>query len=240
MIKYTAIIVIILLLILCLLKLDIITNNQPVSLIYATDFNIKNNIRNLAIMGCTPHPTNFLQKNQNISLKNINLKEFLDIQDLENSFEDLINCCRDNEVDHLLIPYLPVHYIKLKEILDNNFIKEITYFLDSSSAEIKEIITKVKNKLNYDKNITIILPTKKSLKQIPNYELSYEDRIAYLIKQLPKLKGINNLDNIIIINNKGSRQNEELINYLKYEYLFEKPIRYRIATLNKEKFYKYY
>lgn len=241
MIKYIAIILTILLSTLGIYKLGIFTDAQPVSLISSNKFRISNNIKRLAIMGCTPHPSSYLEKNidKKISLKNLKLKDFLDIQDLEDSLEQLIKCCMDNQADHLLIAHLPIHYVKLKEMLGNNFIKEMTYFLNSIGPEMKEIVTKVKNKLKYEKNITIILPAKESLAKIPNHELSYEDRILYLIKQFPRFLGINYLDKIIIINNKGSRQNDGLINYLKYEYLFEKPIKYEIASLNKERFYKY-
>lgn len=76
--------------------------------------------------------------------------------------------------------------------------------------------------------------------QIPELITQQNDRIRYLIKQFPTLKNINDsaLDTITIINNEQSSEDEMLIAYLKYEYLFEKPIEYHTSSLGKPRFHQ--
>lgn len=211
--------------------------------IYTSEiFYIPKNVKHLALLGCTPQPGKFVQQKCNVeALKNIKLNEFLDIEYLRDSFTTVLTLCKNNNIDHLLIAYLPVYFVDLKQILGSQFIEGSIDFFNAIKPQIQNLLQDIQNDMHCAVPITIIIPTIAKLKQIPNRRIDNAERIQFLIKQFPKIGNLNSshIEMITIINNKGSDQNEDIINYLSYEYLLDKKLNYGVLETNKEKFHKY-
>ncbi len=215
---------------------------ERVNVYTGTTFFIPAQVRNLALLGCTPQPSIYLQNKDNRRfLSSIKLNKLLDIDYLKDSFEQTITLCKHNSVDHLLIAYLPIYFSDIKQSNPETFIDDCTTFLENIAPQIKTLIEEIMKTMDYSIPVTIILPTRKELEKVPSGRMTNKQRIQFLIKQFPQLINLNTSDLriITIINNKNSDQNEEIINYFEYEYLFNKPIEYSILSTDKEKFHKY-
>jgi hypothetical protein len=174
-------------------------------------------------------------------LKDLKLGDFVDARDLRDSFRQVLLSCKKNNVDHLLIAYLPIYFVELRKLLKNDFTTGCTLFLKSLGPQIQKLLTEVAHELQSTLPVTLIMPPAHALARVPIVTLSSEDRVRYLIKQFPLLDGIDysNLETLTIINNQGSEQNTGLIDYLRYEYLYNKPLTYRIVETDKKHFHKY-
>ncbi len=211
--------------------------NQPaikVQVYQGDSFRIPSNCKHLALLGCTPHPIHYLKDHGNDVrlLETIALDSFLDVHYVRNSFDQTFTRCKEFAIDHLLIAYLPIYYIGMRSILGDKFIYGCKQFFRQIIPEITELIKESAASIGYDGGITLIIPTNHQLSHVPHQLAEPADRIRYLIKQFPVLKNISQsiLQTITIINNKASDEDDMLINYLKYEYLYEKPIVYKNVT----------
>ena len=203
-------------------------------------FYIPQKCTNIALLGCTPHPMAYLRKHDDADLKNLTLNDFLDRDYLIDSFIKTFLICNERHIDHLIIAYLPIHFVEIRQLLGNQFISQCPIFLNNIAQEVKQIIEKVKKDVGFENEVTLIIPPMHQLARIPNKIDSFEERVRYLIKQFPLLKNISqsSLTTITVINNKSSDEDDKLIDYLKYEYLFEKSLVFEKCAIGKERFHK--
>ncbi|HEX2977760.1 MAG TPA: hypothetical protein VHO47_01430 [Candidatus Babeliales bacterium] len=213
---------------------------ERVRIYTAINFEIPKNCKTLGIIGCTPHPTQYLKDNPHASFDQISLQEFLDVAYMEDSFYKTFEQCKQQNIDHLLIAYLPIYFVEMKRLKDAHFIKTCRSFFSSIKEEVKELIKKTAKKSNYLGEITLILPAEEQLLKIPAFLENADERIAYLVKQLPSLKNLSSSDlkTVVIINNVECTESEKIIELLKYEYLFERKIEYLSCAIGKERFHK--
>ncbi len=130
----------------------------------------------------------------------------------------------------------------MHHLVHHRFISGSRLFLKKIVPQMQQLIKEEARKLNCTTSITIVAPPRSALKKVPSSRILIDDRIRYLIRQFPHLNGISDseLDTIVIINNHGEDdQNDNIIRYFKYEYLFEKPIKYEAINTNKPKFHQY-
>ncbi len=173
----------------------------------------------------------------------LTLEDLIDINDLEDSFKQVLHLCIKNKVDHLLIAYLPIYFVKMKMLTGKKFIEQSHEFMTIIAPQVARFIENIAQKEQITIPITIVVPPKEALEKVPSSIISKEDRVRYLIKQFPKLT-LTDTQTILIINNKGSSnkgssQNDGIIRYLKYEYLFDKPLTYEVCETDKKRFHKY-
>lgn len=210
--------------------------------IYTGDhFSIPHDCRHIALLGCTPHPTQYLAEHGNNAncLRNMSIDSFLDVAYVTDSFDETFKICKKQGVDHLIIAYLPIYFIRMRTVLGNQFVTCCRIFFDRIIAEMKQLIEHAAQQSEYTGKITVIIPPDYQLARVPESIATKEDRIRYLIKQFPSLKNITNsaLETITIVNNEQSSEDEMLISYLKYEYIFEKPITYNTCSIGKKQFH---
>ncbi len=204
---------------------------------------LKRDDKHVAFLGCTPHPTKYLKElpNHHIAILNeITLSKIIDIDDLFDSFCKTLFICKNNNVDHLIIAYLPIYFMELKQLLGKNFIQGIQQFFKNIVPSIIMLISQAKIHSRYTGNITLILPPVDQLTLIPEHFNHPATRTAYLAKQFPRIKNIDAcpIETITIINNENDAESRELINYFSYTYLLKKPITYQIHAIGKKRFHK--
>lgn len=205
-----------------------------------TTFAVPQGCKRLALLGCTPHPTEYLShKKDPKTMANLTLKDFLDRDDLKDSFTQVLKICEDNKVDHLLIAYLPIYFVSMRKLLQERFVDECEIFLHTIAPQIADVIKTLKKELGISVPVTLVIPSREALEKTPRAIGSSEDRVRYSIKQFPHLDGIDHLEDILIINNKGSSQNDGIIRYLRYEYLLEPPVSYTTRETSKKRFHAY-
>lgn len=210
----------------------------------SNSFTIPYTTKRLGLVGWTPHPAHYIKTHgySRKKMRNLKLDEFLDVEYLRDSFDQVLLLCKQYNIDHLLIAYLPVYFIDMHELTHNKFVSGARLFFKSVVPQIQQLIQEEAQKLKCTTNITIIVPPHAALKKVPSSRIPIDDRIRYLIKQFPQLKNFSNseLETIVIMNSQGEDdQNDNIIRYLKYEYLFEKPVKYETINTNKPKFHKY-
>ncbi len=213
-----------------------------VKLYRGTAFRVPRTCKKLAILGSTPHPTQFLANGGNIhDLKKINLQDFLDMEYLCTSWRNTLQLCMHNNIDHLLVTYLPGHFVAQRQAYPLPiYEREMYSFLRRIAAHIVDVIRATAHELGCIIPITLIVPPRSMLKAVPEAFDSDEHRIQHYIRSLPRLKGIAHKPlHIAIINNRGSDQNEAIMRYLSYEYILQAPLRFSVLELEKEKFHVY-
>lgn len=211
-----------------------------VQVVTRTTFTVVPGYKRVALLGCTPHPTAYLSQSNHKEMAHLELKDFLDLAYLKDSFIQVLKICEDQKIDHLLIAYLPAYFVKMRQQLKEQFVKECQIFLHTVAPQIATFIRKLKKELALTVSVTIVVPPRESLEKVPANLSSFEERIRYLIKQFPRLDGIGHLESILIINNKSSSTEDSgIINYFKYEYLFEPPVRYLTSETTKKRFHQY-
>jgi hypothetical protein len=197
----------------------------------------------IALLGCTPHPTAYLRKQgAHLSLlENIRLEDFLDIPYLQDSFHTTFIRCKEQAVDQLIIAYLPIYYMEMRTLLGVEFITGCHLFFKQLAPSIMQLIKMNAEAVGYDGTVTLIFPTDEQLNRVPSALDETEDRYRYLVKQFPRLHNLerSSVNTISIINNQASVEDDELIRYFKYEYLFEKRVAYKKMNIGKERFHKY-
>lgn len=204
---------------------------------------LKRDDKHVAFLGCTPHPTKYLKglpNDHKAILNEITLSNIIDIDDLLDSFCKTLFICKNNNVDHLIIAYLPIYFMELKQLLGKNFIQGIQEFFKNIVPSIILVISQAKSHSRYTGNITLILPPVDQLKLIPLHFKYPATRTAYLAKQFPRIKNIDAypIETITIINNENDAESQELINYFSYTYLLKKPITYQVHAIGKKRFHK--
>ena len=214
---------------------------QDIALYKGCSFKVPATCKHLALLGCTPHPTHYIKQGGKVDLCYLKLADFLDVTQLRDSFSQVPILCKNNKIDHLLIAYLPIYFVELQALLKNNFVSSCNIFLAVTASQVVSLLRELKNKLYPELSISLVLPNDEALRQVPSQKVSVEDRIRYSIKQFPRLRNIKEsvLEVITIINNKNSGQDDGIINYMKYEYLFEKTLLYKILETSKTKFHTY-
>ena len=210
--------------------------------IYTGDhFFIPDECKHLALIGCTPHPTQYLVDHGNNKelIRNLHIDDFLDIEYVTDSFVRTFEICKEQRVDHLIIAYLPIYFVRMRPILGNTFVSDCRMFLNNIVPEISKLIARALQQTEYQGKATLIVPPDSQLARVPQSIDNKDDRIRYLIKQFPRLKNITGsaIDTITIINNEQSSEDEMLIAYLKYEYLYDKPIKYCTCSTGKKRFH---
>lgn len=216
-------------------------NDTNVQVYTGDTFYIPAGCRNLGLLGCTPHPAHYLKEHGNDAqlLETITLSTFLDVDYVRDSFDRTFALCNVHQIDHLLIAYLPIYYIGLKQQLGDQFMSGCRHFFSRIVPEITSLITKSAVAVGYHGGVTLIIPPDYQLALVPQQLADTAERMRYLIKQFPKLNNISQseLQTITIINNKNSDEDDMLVNYFKYEYLYEKPVEYKKCDTGKERFH---
>lgn len=205
-------------------------------------FYVPKSCKHLGILGSTPHPTLYVKKQKQLDLQAIKLQDFLDITALKDSFTKTVQLCEKQGIDHLLIAYLPVYYAKLKNEFGERASSMVSIFLRSISPQIRELIQDVLISMDSALPVTLMLPTYNELKRIPDEVVSEEQYAQFLIKQFPALDwSDSDLQYITIINTKldEGEQNNAIERYLQYEYLYNKPVQFMQAAIEKPRFHTY-
>ncbi len=208
-------------------------------------FRVPRSCKHLALLGSTPHPTAFLSKqNYSInSLRKLPLSRFLDVDYLKESFKQALTQCTEAHIDHLLITYLPAHFYEMRAHLPAyEYERGIRYFLRSIKPQIASLITEVADELKCSFPITVVLPTKKSIQEVPSSFTSSEQRVQHYIRSFPTLSNLSKTKslNLSIINNKGSQEQTAYIEkYLSYEYVLTAHFNFQLLELNHTKFHRY-
>ncbi len=202
-------------------------------------FTVPTGCKRVALLGCTPHPMVYLSQKNPKQMANLMLKDVLDLDDLKDSFSQVLRICEDTKMDHLLIAYLPIYFVKMRQLLKELFVSECHIFLQTIAPQIAKFVRDLKNELGITVPVTLVIPPREALEKVPDQIVSPEQRVQYSIKQFPRLSGIDRLEEILIINNKSTSQNEGIIRYLQYEYLLEPPVRYTTIETSKERFHTY-
>ncbi len=204
-------------------------------------FVIPHECKHIALLGCTPHPTQYLMNHDNKKelIRNLHIQDFLDIEYVTDSFVRTFEICKKEQIDHLVIAYLPIYFVRMRPLLGNSFVANCRMFLNNIVPEMSKLIANAIQQTGYQGTATLIAPPDYQLARVPESVDTIDDRIRYLIKQFPRLENITGsaVDTITIINNEQSSEDEMLIAYLKYEYLFKKPIEYHSASLGKKRFH---
>jgi hypothetical protein len=220
------------------------TSASVVTHTIANSFIIPYHTKRLGLLGCTPHPAQYIKMHgySRKKMRTLKLDDFLDIDYLRDSFDQVLLLCKQHVIDHLIIAYLPIYFADMHQLIHHNFVAGVQSFFKSIAPQMRNLIKEEADRLNCTTNITIIVPPRSALKKVPANRITMDDRIRYLIKQFPQRKNFSNsdLETIVIINNQGEDdQNDTIIRYLKYAYLFEKPVAYETINTNKPKFHKY-
>lgn len=217
-------------------------SSQRVCVYTGDSFFIPHETKNLALLGCTPHPSAYLARYDNNSklLSTITLNDFLDKDYLCDSFKRTFTLCKEHHIDHLLIAYLPIYYLAMYKQLGTQFVKNCRTFLDQILKEIPLLIEQIIREVDFKGKVTLIAPPDYQLSRVPSTLENLEERFRYLIKQFPTLKNLSEsaLEKITIINNKASQEDDALIDYLKYEYLYEKRVIFEKLNIEKERFHE--
>ncbi len=204
-------------------------------------FFIPDNCKHIALLGCTPNPADYFKEHFNCTgiLQTIALHDFLDMKYVKDSFDRTFLRCIEQGVEHLVIAYLPIYYVQMRPLLGDSFVQDLSIFLAHIIMEITPIIKQSADYVQYNGGITLIIPPQYQLSRVPDALVSGDERIRYLVKQFPKLKNISHssLETITIINNQGSAEDEMLVNYFKYEYVYEKSMTFRQCDTGKERFH---
>ncbi len=212
---------------------------QDVTVMSGTTFTIPPTCRRIALLGCTPHPTTYLTNGGIKPLQSLTLSDFLAVDDLMDSFTQVLTICESKKIDHLLIAYLPIYFVTMKQLLKEHFVPECYQFLANIAPQVADLLRRLKKDLKSTVSVTIVIPSYEELHKIPDTIVSQEERVRYSVKQFPRLAGIEQIEDILIINNKGSSQNMGIINYLHYDYLFAGPIRYHVSETTTTRFHHY-
>ena len=168
------------------------------------------------------------------------MDDFLDREYVRDSFVRTFNVCKEQGVDHLIIAYLPIYFVRMRQVLGGEFVASCRKFLSTITSEMTKLIEDAAQQADYKGQATLIIPPDYQLARVPLDSPDNEDRVRYLIKQFPVLRNMkeSSLKLITIINNEQSAEDAMLIAYLKYEYLYEKPITYRTCSTGKKQFHK--
>lgn len=215
--------------------------HAQVTMYRGTSFRVPPHCKQVAILGSTPHPTQFLAEGGTIQdLKKINLEDFLDVEYLYDSFKNTLELCMYNNIDHLVIAYLPAHFVAQRAAYPLPVYEQaMDHFLRRIGPQIKNVILKVQAVMDCKIPVTLIMPPRKVLKTVPSTFDSNEHRIQHYIRTFPRLKGLKEPLQVAIINNRGSGQNDAIMRYLSYEYVLQVPLHFTVLELEKDKFHKY-
>ena len=196
----------------------------------------------IGLLGCTPHPTTYLKTTQGSvnQLAYITGEDFLDMEYVLDSFVRTFTECNEQGIDLLVIAYLPIYYVGMRGILGNRFVEGCRTFLMAIAADMQHLIERAVAQTNYQGLVMLVLPPDYQLERVPAAIADQEDRCRYLVKQFPYLSGLSNslVTHITIINNCPSPEDDALIRYFRYEYLFQAPVEFGKAYINKERFHK--
>ncbi len=220
-------------------------SNARVKVYRGDSFRVPRTCKHLAILGSTPHPTQFIANQTGTidSLKKIKLSDFMDVEYLRDSYKNALFLCMHNQVDHLLIAYLPAHFVELRADYDTHiYVQAIRNFLKSITPQIKALIREVAQEIGCITPVTLVTPNKKGILRVPSFFESKEQKVQHYIRSFPHLKGIrgDTVMRLSIINNQGAeQQNEKIIRYLSYEYLFEGSLNFTTLELDKKTVHKY-
>src|SRR5271154_6740858 len=79
-------------------------------------FFIPDNCKHIALIGCTPNPTDYLKEHRNTPgiLQTVALHDFLDMEYVRDSFDRTFLRCIEHGVEHLVIAYLPIYYVQMR------------------------------------------------------------------------------------------------------------------------------
>jgi len=193
-------------------------------------------------LGSTPHPTQFLAQGGTINdLRRIRLADFLDVEYLCGSLRNTLQLCMKNNVDHLLIAYLPAHFVAQRAAYRLSVYERcINVFLKRIGSQIAAMISAIADEMGSEIPVTLVLPTRKMLRTVPLAFDSDEHRIQHYIRTFPQLKGIADKPfQLSVINNRNSDQNDAIMKYLSYEYVLQMPLHCTVLELDKDKFHRY-
>lgn len=216
--------------------------NRQVQASVSEQFTIPTGCEHIALIGCTPHPTEYLKQHNNdpSCLKTIRIHDFLDREYLADSYERTCLICKEQQVDHLIIAYLPIYFMRMRALLGDQFVRCCRKFLSNIKNDMVAVIEAAAQKVGYTGQVTLILPSDQQLSRVPTDLTEKEDRVRYLIKQFPFFinRGTSQLKRVTIINNEDSSADDMITSYLKYEYLYDSPVAYATCSTGKKQFHK--
>lgn len=168
------------------------------------------------------------------------MDDFLDREYVRDSFVRTFNVCKQQGVDHLIIAYLPIYFVRMRPVLGDQFVASCRMFFSNIMPDMTKLIEEAAWQVGYTGHATLIIPPDYQMARVPHEIADKDERIRYLIKQFPRLRNMKEsvLKTITIINNEQSSEDDRLIAYLKYEYLYERPIIYRNCSTGKKQFHK--
>lgn len=221
---------------------------SPVTIIKNDHIYFDNSDEHVALIGCTPRMPSFCLEPDDTKailnrLANLRIVDYIDEDDLRDSFFKTLIVCKERKIDCLVIAYLPIYFIEAKSILKTHFTVACRAYLKAIAPQIIAIIGDQAKKAGYLGKIILSLPSDQLLDHIPASDISFEERTCYLIKQFPRLHGLEHVVDITIINNKSEKndeENKEIINLFRYEYLYEARLQFIATTFGKRRFHSYF
>lgn len=128
-------------------------------------FVIPHDCKHIALLGCTPHPTQYLMDHDNNKelIRNIHIEDFLDIEYVTDSFVRTFEICKNEQIDHLIIAYLPIYFVRMRPILGDQFVPYSRMFLNNIVPEIKKLIEHAAHRTGYIAKTILISPTDQEL-----------------------------------------------------------------------------
>ncbi len=122
--------------------------SHGVAIYTSESFCVPHQCKSLALLGCTPHPTVYLSQHKNPKpMKDLTLEDILDLAYLKDSFTQVLSICANTKIDHLLIAYLPIYFVKMRQLLKEAFVDECKMFLDTIGPQIATFIRDLKKEL---------------------------------------------------------------------------------------------
>jgi hypothetical protein len=218
-------------------------HSKKIEVLKADSFSISSSCRRIALLGATPNPTFYLKSKDDwfTAISRIILKDFLNEEFLLDSYCRVLNICNEQFVGTVILAFLPSYYADIRYKLKEHFIEGIETFFERIIPQIYSLLEKAIEKTEFKGNIVLALPTEKQLNLMCRSLTDEDENICFFVKQYPHLEDIHKsqLEEIIIITNSGlEAQSKKVVEYLKYEYLFEKDLKYSTYYTGKRRFHE--
>lgn len=204
----------------------------------------------LGLLGCTPHPTVYLKNFANatqrmLAIEKIDISDFLDIDYLKDSFTKTFLICKDQQIDHLVMAYLPIYFVDMQILLENDFLKASQIFLAGMKSQITPLIDSAAKTAGFTGSFQLVLPTAEQIQETPKYISSQDQRTAFLVRHFPYFDNLKNsqVKTLVIINNSppseiDNNEDNDLITLFRFIYLTQKELTFEQYGTGKTRFHK--